>query len=58
VDEAVRRNLQDGWRDNVIKTRRVTNAIREALGLTPTGSGSEEDRTATVLALVKNQNDY
>jgi len=58
VDAAVRRSLQDGWRDNVIKTRRVANAIREALGAALAGSGSEEDQTAMVLTLVKSQDDY
>jgi type I restriction enzyme, R subunit len=61
VDSAVRASLQDGWRDNQMKTRRVENAIRGALASTQAADGaseSEEDRTAAVLALIKNQNDY
>lgn len=51
VDKAVRENLQDGWRDNVMKTRKVERAIRAAL---PEG----DDRLEATLELVRKQRDY
>jgi type I restriction enzyme R subunit len=51
VDSAVRGQMQDGWRNNAIKSRRVRRAIEEALG-------EDEERIDRILALVKSQNDY
>lgn len=51
VDNAVKENMQDGWRDNSIKVKKVKNAIRTAL----IHHGA---RTDTILELVKKQNDY
>jgi len=51
VDGAVRSSMQDGWRGNVMKTRRVRQAIKAALD-------GDEERVARTLDLVKNQNDY
>ncbi len=51
VDEAVRTHMQDGWRSNVMKTRRVRQAIVTVLG-------ADEDLIERTLALVKSQNDY
>ncbi|MBZ0234321.1 MAG: type I restriction endonuclease subunit R [Deltaproteobacteria bacterium] len=51
VDHAVRTNMQDGWRTNVMKTKRVRQAIAAALD----GDAVRTDRT---LELVKSQNDY
>lgn len=49
VDAAVRANIQDGWRNNPLKTRYVERAIKEH-------AGSYD--TATILELVKHQNEY
>jgi type I restriction enzyme R subunit len=51
VDQAVRTVMQDGWRDNFLKRKRVRQAIAAALG----NDEAPIDRT---LELVKNQNDY
>ncbi|MDI1475688.1 type I restriction endonuclease subunit R [Polyangium sp. y55x31] len=51
VDGAVRGSLQDGWRDNAMKTRRVRSAIKAVLA-------DDEERTAKTLELVKQQNEY
>jgi type I restriction enzyme, R subunit len=51
VDQAVRTSMQDGWRGNVMKTRRVRQAIASALE----GDDARIERT---LELVKSQNDY
>ena len=51
VDQEVRRSLQDDWRSNAMKTRRVRQAIEGVLG-------GDEARVEQTLALVKNQNDY
>jgi type I restriction enzyme R subunit len=51
VDDTVRQNLQDGWRDNVMKTRRVERAIRAILG-------EGDERVGSTLDLVKRQDDY
>ena len=51
VDRAVRSSMQDGWRNNVMKSRRVRRAIADALG-------EGEERIERVLDLVKSQNDY
>lgn len=51
VDQAVRTSLQDGWRESVMKTKRVRQAIATVLE----GDDTRIDRT---LELVKNQNDY
>jgi type I restriction enzyme R subunit len=51
VDEAVRAQMQDGWRTNVMKTRRVRLAISALLE-------GDEERIDQTLELVKSQNDY
>ena len=51
VDQAVRTSMQDGWRDNKLKAKRVRQAIAGVLG----DDQSKIDRT---LALAKSQNDY
>jgi len=52
VDEKVRASTQDGWRSNVMKTRRVRLAIAAVLG------DDDEERVDRTLELVKSQNDY
>jgi type I restriction enzyme R subunit len=52
VDQAVRTSMQDGWRSNVMKTKRVRQAIAGVL------DGDDDARTDGVLELVKSQNDY
>ena len=51
VDCAVRHHMQDGWRHNVMKSRRVRRAIEDVLG-------EGEERVERILALVTSQNDY
>ena len=51
VDQAVRSNLQDAWRSNAMKTKRVRQAIAAVLG-------NHDGRLDDTLALVKSQNDY
>jgi len=51
VDHAVKESMQDGWRDNVIKVKKVKNAIKAALH-------EHEARTDDILELVKKQHDY
>jgi len=51
VDRVVRGNLQDGWRGNKMKTRKVWLAIREVL----TGV---DDRIDKVVELAKSQHEY
>jgi type I restriction enzyme R subunit len=51
VDNAVKENMQDGWRDNSIKVKKVKNAIRAALD-------HHCARTDAILDLVKKQHDY
>jgi len=51
IDRAVRGSMQDGWRNNVMKSRRVRRAIADVLG-------ENEERIERVLDLVKSQNDY
>ncbi len=72
MDTAVKPLLQDGWRDNAIKTRAVRLAIRfvltpripvEAKGVRQGTSDATplttlEQETDRILALVKNQRDY
>lgn len=50
VHNAVKENMQDGWRDNAIKVKKVKNAIKSTL--------SDDSRTDTILELVKHQHDY
>ncbi len=59
VDAAVRASRQDGWRTNVMKTRRVRLAVAQALagGTEPTDETAEE-RITRVMSLVANQHDY
>ena len=72
IDHAIKPLLQDGWRDNTIKTRGVRQAIRFTLmPITPavvagvnennadvTTRPTLEAETDRILALVKNQRDY
>ena len=51
VDSAVRKSMQDDWRTNVMKTRRVRQAIEDVLG-------DKDERLDQTLELVKSQNDY
>lgn len=51
VDHAVRQNLQDDWRNNAGKIKKVKFAIKAALS-------GDETLTDTILDLVKNQHDY
>ena len=72
VDAAIRRHLQDDWRNNKGKTKLVRNGIRavfeevhaeaQAAGLTGVqDSGADysvEAEATRVLELAKHQNDY
>jgi type I restriction enzyme R subunit len=51
VDRAVRGNLQDGWRGNKMKTRKVWLAIRDILA-------GQDERIDKVVELAKKQNEY
>ncbi|MFM2417721.1 MAG: hypothetical protein RL385_2444, partial [Pseudomonadota bacterium] len=51
VDRAVRKAMQDAWRANVMKTRRVRQAIAGVLA-------NDDARIEATLDLVKSQNDY
>jgi type I restriction enzyme, R subunit len=51
VDHVVRTSMQDGWRSNSMKTKRVRQAIAGVIG----GDDGQIDR---ILELVKSQNDY
>jgi type I restriction enzyme R subunit len=51
VDQAVRASMQDGWRSNTLKTRRVRQAIAGVIG-------GDEEKISRTLELVKSQNDY
>lgn len=51
VDEAVRSKMQDDWRSNPMKTRRVRLAIAAVFE-------GDEERVGRILELVKSQNDY
>lgn len=51
VNTAVKENMQDGWRDNSIKVKKVKNAIKAALG-------GQAARADDILELVKKQHDY
>ncbi len=51
VDKAVRASLQDAWRENAMKTRKVELSIKAVLA-------DDEERTARTLELVKSQNEY
>ena len=50
VDQAVRSNRQDDWRNNKFKLKRVKLAIRGVLG--------DDEQLDVILELVKNQNEY
>jgi len=64
VDMAVQTSRQDGWRGNLMKTRRVRNAIAAALDVyapAVEGEGAVEDeaeRVGRVLGLVTSQHEY
>lgn len=51
VDQAVRTSMQDGWRSNAMKTKRVRQAIAGALG-------EDDSRIEATLELVVSQSDY
>jgi type I restriction enzyme R subunit len=54
VDAAVRERMQDGWRGNPMKTKRVRQAIAAALG----EDDLEAAQVESTLALIKSQYDY
>ncbi|MBA3687605.1 MAG: type I restriction endonuclease subunit R [Chloroflexi bacterium] len=65
VDAAVQRSRQDGWRANLMKTRRVRIAIAEALLAAPAAVGADEatsesegERLDRMLTLVTTQHEY
>lgn len=73
ADQAIRESLQDGWRDNSMKTKRVRQAIRIALmGAIPADQGMKaqqgdtptsvpldlETETDRILALARHQHGY
>lgn len=51
VDNAVRESMQDDWRGNTIKVKKVKNAIKAALQ-------HNDAHTEHILELVKKQHDY
>ena len=51
VDAGVRASLQDGWRTNTFKVKKVRNAIKAALG-------GDEATTDRILELVKKNDEY
>jgi type I restriction enzyme R subunit len=51
VDQAVRTSMQDGWRSNTLKMKRVRQAIANVIG-------GDADLLSRTLELVKSQNDY
>jgi len=51
VNTAVKESMQDGWRDNPIKVKKVKNAIKVALD-------QQAARAEEILELVKKQHDY
>jgi type I restriction enzyme R subunit len=51
VDQAVRTSMQDGWRDNKLKAKRVRQAIEGVLG-------NDQGKVDRTLALVRSQHDY
>ena len=51
IDNAVRDSIQDDWRNNTMKTKKVRLAIQAVLG-------DDEPRIDQTLQLVKSQNDY
>lgn len=51
MDGAVRQKVQDAWRGNMMKTRRVRQAIETVLG-------EGDERVESTLELIKNQDDY
>ena len=51
ADLAIRASLQDGWRTNKMKTRKVWLAIRAVVA-------GDDERVDRVVALAKSQNDY
>ena len=73
VNKSILENLQDGWRDNTMKTKRVRQAIRQVLmveipadqglkvqqGDAPSSQPLDlEVETDRILALAKHQNGY
>ncbi|WAI02310.1 type I restriction endonuclease subunit R [Methanogenium organophilum] len=50
LDLAVRSNKQDDWQQNLIKTRMIRLAIKGVVG--------DDEKTDTILELVKNQQEY
>ena len=72
MDAAIQSSLQDEWRNNTGKTKRVRNSIRgvleeafktsQAAGFTGVqddgGPYSVETETSRILELAKHQNDY
>jgi len=50
IDEQVRGHAQDGWRDNIIKERMLTKAVKEYL--------PEEANIQVVMEILKKQDEY
>ena len=42
---------QDGWRENIMKTRKIRNALMAVLG-------GDDEATDRILGIVKAQNEY
>ena len=51
VDSVVRENLQDDWRGNAFKVKKVKLAIKPLLE-------GDEERAVQILELAKNQHEY
>jgi type I restriction enzyme R subunit len=60
VDAAVRRTIQDGWRINARKTRRVLNEVEDLIAASRPDISDEERRemAAAILTLCERQSDY
>jgi type I restriction enzyme, R subunit len=58
IDTAVRSSIQDGWRDNAMKTRRVQQAVRNAIAAADPATVVDEAVVDRIVALVKSQHDY
>jgi type I restriction enzyme R subunit len=50
LDDAILKSIEDGWLNNIVKLRKVRNAIRGIL--------KDEPETDRMLELVKNQSEY
>jgi type I restriction enzyme R subunit len=55
VDEKIRYNKKDDWRDNKFKQKKVLNAIKEAL---KENGHSDQEKAQAIFDLIKNRTDY